>query len=171
MLENKQLQDIYSLSPMQSGLLFQALYAPESDAYFVQSMFGLHGNVDVAALKLAWQTIIDQHPVLRTGIVWEKIEEPLQYVLESIPVPLVEYDWRNLNEEERENYWSILIENQWITSAIWQIKGGKVEIVASSPGTRWEGDLSEAVDATLSSCTQSLPDDFPDPSKTVFVLQ
>jgi len=77
-------------------------------------------------------------------------------------------DFLKKNEEERENYWSILIENQWITSAIWQIKGGKVEIVASSPGTRWEGDLSEAVDATLSSCTQSLPDDFPDPSKTVF---
>ena len=77
-------------------------------------------------------------------------------------------DFLKKNEEAREAYWSILIESQWVTSAIWQIKDGKVEIVASSPGTRWEGDLSEAVDATLSSCTQSLAEDFQDPSKTVF---
>jgi len=36
---------------MQSGLLFQSLYAPESDAYFVQSVFEIEGKIDHHALK------------------------------------------------------------------------------------------------------------------------
>ena len=49
------IEHIYPLSPMQSGLLFQTLYAPESDAYFVQSVFELEGKIDLSALKKAWQ--------------------------------------------------------------------------------------------------------------------
>lgn len=79
-------------------------------------------------------------------------------------------DFLKKSEEINESYWSILIENQWVASAIWQVKNEKVEIIASSPGTRWEGDLTEAVDSTLSSCTQNLAEDFEDPNKTVFGL-
>lgn len=68
----------------------------------------------------------------------------------------------------KENFWALLIEPEWISSAIWQITDGKVEIVSTSPATRWENDLIEAVDTSLSACTQSLPDDVPDPTKTVF---
>lgn len=77
-------------------------------------------------------------------------------------------DFLKKNETPVESYWSILIESEWVTSAIWQIKDNKVEVISSSPGTRWEADLTEAVDATLSSCTQNLSDDFIDPTKTVF---
>lgn len=77
-------------------------------------------------------------------------------------------DFLKKSEEVNESYWSILIENQWVTAAIWQVKDEKVEIVSASPGTRWEGDLTEAVDIALSSCTQNLSQDFQDPSKTVF---
>ena len=40
------LEDIYPLSPMQSGLMFRTLYAPESDAYFVQTIFEFEGFID-----------------------------------------------------------------------------------------------------------------------------
>ena len=68
----------------------------------------------------------------------------------------------------KENFWALLIEPEWISSAIWQITDGKVEIVNTSPATRWEDDLTEAVDISLSACTQNFPDDAPDPTKTVF---
>ncbi len=77
-------------------------------------------------------------------------------------------DFLKKTEEIKENYWALLIEPEWITSSIWHITNGKVEVVATSPATRWEEDLIEPIDASLSSCTQSLPDDFPDPTKTVF---
>ena len=37
-VKNKKIKAAYPLSPMQSGLLFQSLYAPKSDAYFIQSI-------------------------------------------------------------------------------------------------------------------------------------
>ena len=73
-------------------------------------------------------------------------------------------------KEQKENYWALLIEPEWVTSAVWQIENGKVEIVCSSPATRWEteANLIEAIDASLSSCTQNLPEEVADPTKTVF---
>ena len=54
-MNNKEIENIYPLSPMQSGLLFQALYAPTSDAYFGQRIFELEGDVEVDVLEAAWQ--------------------------------------------------------------------------------------------------------------------
>ena len=72
MLSNKKIQDLYALSPMQSGLLFQSLYAPESDVYLVQSIFELQGIIDPTVLKQAWQKVSDHHPILRTGFFLER---------------------------------------------------------------------------------------------------
>lgn len=77
-------------------------------------------------------------------------------------------DFLQKPKNEKENFWALLIEPEWISSAIWQITDGKVEIINTSPATRWEGDLTEAVDVSLSACTQNFPDDVPDPTKTVF---
>jgi hypothetical protein len=68
-MDQKIIEDAYPLSPTQSGLLFQTLYAPESDAYFVQSVFELQGNIDPGTLKAAWQRVSDHHPILRTGFI------------------------------------------------------------------------------------------------------
>jgi len=103
-------EHIYPLSPMQSGLLFQALYAPESDAYFVQSVFDLHGEVDSSTLKEAWQKLSDHHPILRTGFVWENFNKPLQYVLEAAEVPFSIEDWRYLSKKEREEKLEVFIQ-------------------------------------------------------------
>lgn len=70
--------------------------------------------------------------------------------------------------EIKENFWSILIEPEWISSSVWQIEDEKVKIISKSPSTRWEGNLLEAVDISLSASMQNLPEDTPDPSKTVF---
>jgi hypothetical protein len=76
----------------------------------------------------------------------------------------------NKTKEKKEYFWALLLEAQWISSAVWQIEGGKVEVISTSPSTRWENEenLIEAVDASLSSCTQNLPEDIGEPSKTVF---
>ena len=76
----------------------------------------------------------------------------------------------NKTKEKKEYFWALLLEAQWISSAVWQIDDGKVEVISTSPSTRWENEenLIEAVDASLSSCTQNLPEDIGEPSKTVF---
>lgn len=70
--------------------------------------------------------------------------------------------------ETKENFWSILIEPEWISSAVWEIENNKVKVISKAPSTRWESDLLNAVDISLSACMQNLPEETPDPSKTVF---
>ncbi|MBL8676441.1 MAG: non-ribosomal peptide synthetase, partial [Alphaproteobacteria bacterium] len=101
-MNKKKIQSIYSLSPIQSGLLFQTLFSPESDTYFVQSIFELEGEIDVLALRSAWQIVSDHHPILRTGFVWHDGKSPLQYVLESAEVPFTIEDWQSLREQKQE---------------------------------------------------------------------
>ena len=99
---NKKIENAYPLSPMQSGLLFQALYAPTSDAYFVHNIFELEGEVDPQTLQLAWQKVSHHHPILRTGFVWKDGKKPFQYVLESVCIPFIQHDWQNVREEKTQ---------------------------------------------------------------------
>jgi surfactin family lipopeptide synthetase C len=101
-MNRKKLYDVYPLSPMQSGLLFQSLYAPESDTYFVQTIFKLQGKICRTTLKQAWQIIITHYPIMRTGILWRDLKVPLQYVLRAIEVPFEVLDWQGLKEGEQE---------------------------------------------------------------------
>ena len=67
----KVVEDIYPLSPVQAGLLFNALYTPNIDTYFVQSIFELKGQINLYTLRLALQSVSNHHPILRTGFVWK----------------------------------------------------------------------------------------------------
>ena len=62
-----QIADIYPLTPMQEGMLFHTLYAPESGVYSQQLGFLLRGNLDPVALQEAWRLIIGRHASFRTG--------------------------------------------------------------------------------------------------------
>ena len=70
----------------------------DSDAYFVQIVFKMEGDIESDALRKAWQRVSDIHPILRTGFIWENLESPLQYVLESAEVPFKIEDWRGTEE-------------------------------------------------------------------------
>ncbi|WP_258308146.1 condensation domain-containing protein, partial [Cupriavidus plantarum] len=81
------IDDIYPLAPMQQGMLFHALYAPETAVYVNQMSVDLHG-IDAARLARAWEETIDRHDILRTAFV--HIDgEPLQMVRRHVPSPVV----------------------------------------------------------------------------------
>ena len=63
-------EDVYSLTPLQKGILFHALYASGSGAYFVELAWTLTGKLDAPAFVRAWQEVVDRHTALRTGIHW-----------------------------------------------------------------------------------------------------
>ncbi len=75
------LQDIYPLSPMQQGMLFHALYEPESEAYFEQMRYDIDGTLNIEIFKQSWQILHDRHDVLRTVFVYNKTSKLLQMVL------------------------------------------------------------------------------------------
>ncbi|WHA04412.1 amino acid adenylation domain-containing protein [Candidatus Bandiella numerosa] len=80
MSKNKNISDIYGLSPLQSGLLFESVYKQNKDIYFVQNIYELKGELNVEAWQNAWQFTINSHESLRASFYWEKINEPVQII-------------------------------------------------------------------------------------------
>ena len=96
------IEDIYPLSPMQQGMLFHTLYGSGGSPLF-QWTCQFDERLDIAAFRRAWQRVIERHSVLRTAIVLEEVEEPVQIVLQSVPLPWAESDFRGLSLEDRAN--------------------------------------------------------------------
>ncbi|MFB2837167.1 amino acid adenylation domain-containing protein, partial [Floridanema evergladense] len=105
------IEDIYPLSPMQQGMLFESLYAPESGVYFEQITFSITGNLNVSAFEQAWQQIVAQHSIFRTAFVWESLEQPVQVVFRQVNVNITNYDWRNLSAVEQQQQLEIFLES------------------------------------------------------------
>src|SRR5262249_10056683 len=103
------IEDIYPLSPMQQGILFHTLYAPEAGVYCEQWRCTLHGNLQVGAFRRAWQCVVERHAVLRTAFYWESRDEPLQVVYRRVDVPWQEHDWRDLSTAAQEQHYEALL--------------------------------------------------------------
>jgi len=95
------IEDLYRLSPLQEGMLFESLYAPAADAYVMQSSWTLGGDLDSAALRRAWELLVQRHAVLRTSFHWEELERPHQMVHREVDLPWVEEDWRGVSAWEK----------------------------------------------------------------------
>jgi len=80
-----EVDDVYPLSPMQSGLLYQELLDPDATAYFVQMSFTLRGALDVDRFRTAWEHVVERHTVLRTAFVQDGVPEPIQLVHKHRP--------------------------------------------------------------------------------------
>ncbi len=91
----KNVEDFYPLSPMQQGMLFHSLYAPDSGVYIGQLGCTLRGDLDVAAFERAWQRLVERHPILRTAFLSGDLKEPVQVVHRRVAVPLDRQDWRD----------------------------------------------------------------------------
>jgi len=72
-------QDIYPLAPLQEGLLYHHMTAAR-DPYQQHALFAFARREDLDAFALALQAVIERHDILRTSLVWDVLEQPLQVV-------------------------------------------------------------------------------------------
>ncbi|GKS69671.1 non-ribosomal peptide synthase domain TIGR01720/amino acid adenylation domain-containing protein [Nitrosomonas sp. PY1] len=89
----ERIEDLYPLSPLQTGILFHSVFETDSRAYVNQ----LRANImklSVARFREAWQTVVNRHSILRTGFLTEG-QVPLQWVAKTAILPFTEYDWRH----------------------------------------------------------------------------
>ncbi|MEK3789306.1 non-ribosomal peptide synthetase [Paenibacillus sp. FSL K6-1230] len=96
--------DMYTLSPMQSGMLFHFLKEKDSPAYFEQAVLHLEGELDKELLEQSFRHLIQRHDILRTAFIYERVEKPIQVVLQKRPVDLFYQYISFLSEKEQENY-------------------------------------------------------------------
>jgi len=92
-------EDVYRLTPTQQGMVFHTLYEPDSGVYFEQLTLALDGDLDESALKRAWHDTSARHAVLRSAVLWEGLEEPLQVVRRRVDISFEHHDLSALSKD------------------------------------------------------------------------
>ncbi len=96
----KNVDDLYPLTPTQSGMLFQCLRDDDPELYFEQVRGNLIGALDIEGLRRCFQIVTDRHPALRTAILWEGLDNPIQAVRTTAEVPFELIAQHGATEEE-----------------------------------------------------------------------
>ncbi|WP_422386185.1 condensation domain-containing protein, partial [Pseudomonas syringae] len=86
------MQDIYPLAPLQAGILYHHIGADQGDPYTLKALFGLRDRARLDDFSRALQGVINRHDILRTAVLWEGLEEPLQVVLRQAEMHVTEVD-------------------------------------------------------------------------------
>ncbi|MVO98623.1 amino acid adenylation domain-containing protein [Paenibacillus sp. N10] len=101
MRETLEVQKIYRLTPMQEGILYHSLVAPQSDAYFELTTLKIEGPLDVGLFQESFNQLIQRHDVLRTNFVYSKLKKPHQVICKKRRTTVSYEDLSSLPEEER----------------------------------------------------------------------
>ncbi|POP77819.1 syringopeptin non-ribosomal peptide synthetase SypA [Pseudomonas syringae pv. syringae] len=81
-------QDIYPLAPLQEGILYHHIAAEQGDPYLLQATFALRDPAHIRRFAEGLQAMIDRHDILRTALVWEGLEQPLQVALRRVELSM-----------------------------------------------------------------------------------
>ncbi|MCK4258961.1 MAG: hypothetical protein KAX49_08285, partial [Halanaerobiales bacterium] len=100
-IDNQNVQNILSLTPMQEGMLFHYLHDIEN-YYFEQLCLKIRGKIKMEVMRKAWNYVIEANEMLRTIFRWEKLQKPVQIILKTYEVPLRIHDLSNLTDSEKE---------------------------------------------------------------------
>ena len=82
-------QDIYPLAPLQEGLLFQHLLQPTDDAYLLRATLAFDSRERLQGFIAAFDQVIARHDILRSAVLWEGLDEPVQVVWRTARLPVV----------------------------------------------------------------------------------
>jgi len=91
------IQDIYTLSPLQEGILFHHLLATEGDPYLLISFMSFETRELLDRYLEAMQMIADRHDILRTAVLHENLSVPAQVVWRQASLSVNELELDPLN--------------------------------------------------------------------------
>ena len=93
------IEDIYPLTALQQGMLFHTRLA--AGEYWAQNGLVLEGELDLSALRGAWEAVVARHQVLRTAVVWEQVPQPVAVVSGRVALPWRVVDLSGLEGRRR----------------------------------------------------------------------
>ncbi|OPC77158.1 hypothetical protein B4N89_42115 [Embleya scabrispora] len=98
------LLDVWPLTPMQSGLLFHTMLTGSAsvDAYHMQLIFHLSGEVEPERMRAAGQALLDRHPNLGAAYPANRSGEWRQVVPRKVELPWCHLDLSTLEAPHRD---------------------------------------------------------------------
>ncbi|HEY6253916.1 MAG TPA: amino acid adenylation domain-containing protein, partial [Candidatus Angelobacter sp.] len=86
------IQDIYSLTPLQDGILFHHMLSKEGDPYILCT-HGIFADRELLDRFLsAMQQVTDRHDILRTSFLWKGLSQPAQVVWRKARLSVTEVE-------------------------------------------------------------------------------
>jgi len=110
--------DAYPLTSLQQGMLFHSQFDPQSAVYHQILSFHLKAHFDRQALEQALASLLECHPILRTGFSLK--DEPLQLVYRRVAIPLLITDLTEMSQEEQEEELSQWMEEEKCAPFDWE---------------------------------------------------
>src|SRR5215210_6659070 len=92
---------VYSLSPLQEGMLFHGIYYQGSPAYLEQQTCTF-ANMRVELFKASWEQLLRNHTILRTSFHYKEISVPVQCVHQTVRLPFIQLDYRGFSPQEQQ---------------------------------------------------------------------
>ncbi|WP_278286427.1 MULTISPECIES: non-ribosomal peptide synthetase [Clostridium] len=74
------IKNIYSLTPMQEGMLYHALADNKSEAYNEELVIKIKGQLDISLLNESFNRLVERHDILRTVFDYENFNRDMQIV-------------------------------------------------------------------------------------------
>ncbi|MGF6358332.1 amino acid adenylation domain-containing protein/non-ribosomal peptide synthase protein (TIGR01720 family), partial [Paenibacillus sp. 4624] len=97
-----ELENVYTLTPLQKGMLFHSLLDADSEAYFEQVTFDLYGSLNVEAFAKGLDTLVQRNEALRTNFISGWRDEPIQVVFRERKCEVYFEDIRSVSGEDVE---------------------------------------------------------------------
>ncbi|MFD8393580.1 amino acid adenylation domain-containing protein [Streptomyces sp. NPDC059680] len=138
------LAEVWPTTPVQSGMLFHTALADSSfDAYHMQLVFHLSGDVDPERMHRAAQALLGRHASLRAAFVDRADGDAVQAVPETVSLPWQYLDLTTFGEAERtEEFERFLAEDRaarfdvatppLIRMALVHLEHGRAELVMTA---------------------------------------
>lgn len=108
-LRKDQVEAVYKMSPLQEGILFHCLYNEELTVYITQFRLEIPSGLQVEAFRKAWNYVIQNHTILRTGFIYDKLRIPVQCVHKEAEIPMQVLDFSKFPQEEQDRKFDALL--------------------------------------------------------------
>lgn len=93
---------VYSLSPLQEGMLFHSLYNPGSPAYLEQ-LSCTFTDLQVEPFKACWEHLFCNHTILRTSFHYQELSVPVQCVHQTVILPFTQLDYTSSSPDKQRS--------------------------------------------------------------------
>lgn len=115
------LEDAYPVGKLQAGMLFHSNFGDGLQRYHDAFSFRVQVQFDEPRWLTALDSMVADHPVLRTSFHFSDLQQPLQYVHRTASVPFAVFDLRGMHDHEQDTHIQQWLKKQLDIGFDWEL--------------------------------------------------